>query len=338
MKFIICLLFSFSVHGKDLIPLQDFFKNPVSAGFSLSPNGKKIAYLKTWDGRMNIFVRSTENAADEKRLSSVKDRDIASFFWKGDSNILYQRDFGGDENFHLFRINIATGEEKDLTPFEKTRVDIIDDLSHINDNEILISNNKRDPKLFDVYRLNLENNSLNLVYKNPGDVEGYLTDLNGKLRVAIRTVGADTEIMVRATEKHKFQRVLKFDYNDAFVPILFSADGQSLFALSNLGRDKIALVEYDLKHNKEARILYQSNQYDIDAMGFSPVIYSYKQKKLLGVNFLTWRMEQAFFDPATEDLYKLIHIKDPSAYMVLLSQNKNEDKFFETWQKETKKC
>ena len=62
-----------------LIPLEDFFRNPDIAGFSISPDGKKLAYLKPWERRLNIHVRDLESG-EERRLTSATDRDIYNFF------------------------------------------------------------------------------------------------------------------------------------------------------------------------------------------------------------------------------------------------------------------
>src|SRR5688572_8316157 len=32
-----------------LIPMKDFFRNPVKVGYSLSPNGEYLAYLQPWE-------------------------------------------------------------------------------------------------------------------------------------------------------------------------------------------------------------------------------------------------------------------------------------------------
>ncbi|MBK8444147.1 MAG: hypothetical protein IPL35_12325 [Sphingobacteriales bacterium] len=66
---------------------------------------------------------------------------------------MYVRDFGGDENFHLFSVTTDGKDEKDLTPFEGVRVELIDDLEE-NATDVLVGMNKRNPQIYDVYRLN----------------------------------------------------------------------------------------------------------------------------------------------------------------------------------------
>ena len=98
------------------IPLRDFFKNPVSRGYDLSPDGATLSFLQPWESRMNVFIRPTAGG-DAKRVTSEKERDIRTYAWKGNKFLLYAMDDKGDENFHLKRVDLKTGEVKDMTPF-----------------------------------------------------------------------------------------------------------------------------------------------------------------------------------------------------------------------------
>ena len=97
---------------------------------------------------MNIWVRPTAGG-EAKRITSEKDRDIRDYFWKGNQFVIYAQDNKGDENFHLFRVDLKGGDIKDLTPFPKVRAELIDDLEDNSDTDILITLNKRNPELFD---------------------------------------------------------------------------------------------------------------------------------------------------------------------------------------------
>ena len=82
-----------------LLPMEDFFKNPQNAAYSISPDGTKLAFARPWERRMNVYVRDIATGV-EKRITSAEERDIAGFFWKGSDKIVYAQDSGGDENFH----------------------------------------------------------------------------------------------------------------------------------------------------------------------------------------------------------------------------------------------
>src|SRR5437868_12670204 len=151
------------------IPIRDFFRNPVIRGYDLSPYGQTISFLQPWESRLNIFVRPV-SGGEARRLTSEKDRDIQQYFWKGNDFVIYQMDDRGDENFHLKRGEVTSGEVKDLTAFPKVRSELIDDLEDISETDVLFRMNKRDPKVFDVFRLNVPTGEMKLAAQNPANI------------------------------------------------------------------------------------------------------------------------------------------------------------------------
>ena len=70
--------------------------------------------------------------------------------------IAYVQDKGGDENIHIYAVDIDGSNDIDLTPFENIQARITDDLEE-DENFILIELNKNNPQVHDVYRLNVNN-------------------------------------------------------------------------------------------------------------------------------------------------------------------------------------
>ena len=90
------------------IPLEDFFKNPEMASFKLSPNGEYISYMKPWkegNRMMNVYIRPI-NSDKEVRVTNASERSLYGYFWLSDNRIAYIQDEGGDENIHIFAVNI----------------------------------------------------------------------------------------------------------------------------------------------------------------------------------------------------------------------------------------
>jgi len=112
------------------IPVRDFFRNPVSRGYDLSPDGRMISFLQPWESRLNIFVRPV-GGGEARRLTSEKDRDIQQYFWKGNDFVIYAMDDRGDENFHLKRVKVKDAEVKDLTPYPTVRSEVVEDLEKV---------------------------------------------------------------------------------------------------------------------------------------------------------------------------------------------------------------
>src|SRR5947208_14096257 len=91
------------------IPVRDFFRNPVSRGYDLSPDGQTISFLQPWESRLNIFVRPI-GGGEARRLTSEKDRDIQTYCWKGNGFVIYEMDDRGDENCPLQLVDGKSGE------------------------------------------------------------------------------------------------------------------------------------------------------------------------------------------------------------------------------------
>jgi dipeptidyl aminopeptidase/acylaminoacyl peptidase len=304
------------------ISVEDFFKNSEKRTFRLSPNGEYIAYMAPYKNRMNIHVRKFDNDS-AVRVTNVTDRDLAGYFWANNDRLVYIRDKGGNENFHLFAVDKDGSNEKDLTPFDGVRAQIIDDLEN-NEKEMIIGLNKRNPRVYDPYRIDITTGKMKLLYENPGNITGWGTDHNGKLRLAYVTNGVDQTILYRETEDKPFQEVITTDFKQALSPQFFDFDnGNVVYATSNLGRDKAAVVKYDLKEKKEIEEIFMDS--DVDVNGIS---YSTKRKVPTVISYTKAKLNRKFLDKETEAIYaKLAKELGADNEYYITSTNKNEDKF-----------
>lgn len=303
-----------------IIPLRDFFKNPQTTGYELSPSGNLIGFLKPVDSRLNIFVQA-KSGGDAKQITQVKDRDIRSFFWKGDKYLLFLKDNGGDENFHLYVTQIDGTGQRDLTPFDGVRAEVIDDLED-HPTDLLVALNQRNKEVFDAYRLNVETGDLKMVAENPGNIASWSTDHDGNIRVATTTDGVNTSLLYRKTESDPWKTVITTNFKESFTPQFFTFDNKALYGVSNIGRDKAAVVEFDPESGKETQVLFERP--DVDVSGLN---YSKKRKVITSASFTTWKEERKYFDPVAEALYDTLTGKLPGYDIYIVSANKDEDTF-----------
>ena len=303
------------------ISVEDFFKKSEKTSFRLSPNGEYLAYLAPYKDRMNIHVQKIDTK-EMLRVTSVEDRDIPGFFWGNNDRLLYVRDTGGDENFHLYAVNKDASNEKDLTPFDGVRAQIIDDLEE-NESEMIIGLNKRIPQIFDPYRLNINTGEMEILYENPGNITGWQTDHDGKLRLAYVTNGVDNTILYRPTENDEFKEVITTNFRQTLTPLFFEFDnGDIVYALSDLSRDKQAIVRYDLNDKKELEVIFVDDE--VDAGGLH---YSDKRKVLTYISYTKAKQKRKFLDKETEKIYNKLEKKIGSDKEIsITSRNKNEDK------------
>ncbi|AMO87016.1 Prolyl tripeptidyl peptidase precursor [Solibacillus isronensis B3W22] len=280
--------------GVQEISVEDFMRNPGSLGYQLSPDGEYIAYAAEWQSRLNVFIKNMDDESEPVRVTSTTDRDIAGLFWK-DNNMYYLKDNGGDENYHIYSSSFNGAKEKDLTPYPNVVVLPIDYLKDVED-EILIMMNKEDATVFDVYKLNVKTGATKLVAKNPGNILSWIPDSNGQIRMAVASDGVVGAVLYRETEEDEFQPFISIDAGETVSPLGFSRDNQSIYAVSDKGRDKAALVKYDLEGKEE--VVFSNPLVDI-----SGALYSSTKDQLLYAAYITDKVHYNFFDSEFENLF-----------------------------------
>lgn len=302
------------------IPLRDFFRNPERSGYQISPDGNWISFLAPYERRMNVHIMP-RTGGEPKRVTFETTRDLAGYFWKSDDRIIYLRDKDGDENWHLYSVDRNGENHIDLTPFDEVTVDIVDDLED-HHSDMLISMNKRNKEIFDVYRLNVFTGEIKMVAENPGNITGWNTDHDGNIRVAVATDGVTSTILYRETELDPFKHIITTNFKESISPLFFTFDNKHLYCSSNLGRDKTAIVKFDIATGKEIEVLFQHPDVDV-----SNLSYSHKRKVLTAISFVTWKKERIFLDEELEQIFEKLIVHLPGYEINITGYNKNEDMF-----------
>ena len=301
------------------IPLRDFFRNPDRAYFRVAGDGKTISYMQPWERRMNVYVQPAGSSDAPVRITSEKDRDIPDYFWKGADRIVYLKDIGGDENNHVVVSDRRGGEAKDLTPFPGVRAQVVDPLVD-QPGRMLVGLNRRNKEVFDVYDLDLASGDLKLVAENPGNITDWGTDHDGKVRYAVATDGVNQVYLYRDDASAPFKPVLTTNFRDRFAPQGFTPDNKKLYAISNIGRDKAAVVLVDPTTAKEERVVYGRDDYDIAGVEFSK-----KRKVMTLATWTSWHVERHFFDAEAERTFANLGRQLPGKELIVQSSTDDEE-------------
>lgn len=301
------------------IPMEDFFKNPTMTRFQISPDGTKLAFMQPWEDRMNIHVREIDSD-DVTRVTHSTERDIAGYLWVGNDRLSYVKDQGGDENWRIYAVNADGSDDKVLTPFDEVQARFVDDLEEDPD-YILVSLNRRDPRLHDVYSLNVNSGELELVAENPGNISSWMTDHDGKLRIAMSTDGVNESILYRETEDDDFHTIVTTDFKETLSPLFFTFDNQNIYVASNRGRDKTAIFEFDLATATEGDLIFEHPKVDVYGL-----MYSKKRKVLTGVRYTEAKTSYEFFDEEREALQKELERRLPDVEVRVSDFSKDETK------------
>ena len=285
----------------DLIPRAVLFGNPERTDPQISPDGTQVGYLAPVDGVLNVWIR-TLGKTDDRAVTADTHRDIRNFLWQYDNqHILYTQDIGGDENWRLYQTDIVSKQTKDLTHFYKVRVDIVA-YAWRSPETILVQMNQRDPKLFDVHRIDLKTGKVDLDTENPGDVQGWQADNALRIRAAqAQTDDGGTIVRVRDDVKSPWRELIKWGPDETFGNVNgFSPDNTALWVTTSLDVNAARLLEIDIASGKR-RVITEDPKFDV-----SSTINDPKTNALEAVSYIKQRTEYVFVDPKVKSDFEIL--------------------------------
>ena len=275
-----------------MISRKKLFGNPRKAHARISPDGRHMAYLAPVDGVLNIWVGPTAAPEEAGPVTQDTHRGIRAFFWAyTNQHVLYSQDTDGDEDWHIYRVDVDSEEIVDLTPIEKIAARI-QGVSPRFPEEILVGINDRDARLHDVYRVHIGTGDRTLVQENPG-FAGFMCDETYRVRFALTFTPEAGHLYLKPDPKEGWKEFAKIDPLDAMTthPMGFDKSGDRYYLLDSRGRDKIALKAVDLESGQE-ELLAESEQADIDGAIVHP-----RERNVQAVTFTHARQEWKILDP-----------------------------------------
>lgn len=270
----------------DLIPREVLFGNPERSSVKISPDGTMLAFRGPVDGVMNAWVQPLAGG-EARALTSFEDRPIGSLSWAWNGEqLLFTKDKGGDENFHVFSVDIDDAEVRDLTAVDGARAGVAD-TSRDRPDEIVVSMNDTNPQFMNLYRVNTRTGERTLMEENDGYL-GYTIDddWNVRSRAAMNEEGElVTELRdLGSDEWYHFMTIPSEEMMTTSVSG-FSKDGTKLYGTSSIGRDKAALVWWEpTKGGAESpHVVFESDKADVSGGIANPDTY---EPEAVSVNYL----------------------------------------------------
>ncbi|HEY0393727.1 MAG TPA: S9 family peptidase [Candidatus Elarobacter sp.] len=281
------------VSSVPLIPRAVLFGNPEKAAPWLSPDATRLAYLAPHEGVLSVWVR-TIGAEDDRVVASDPKRPIRNAFWTPDgSRVLYVQDAAGDENWHLFAADPSGGAEPvDLTPYAGTLVQVLS-IDPNRPDAMLIAMNRRDPQLFDVYRLDPRSGAATLDTENPGNLSAYADDAEMVVRAGVaQHPDASHEVLVRDAADAPWRTLLRTGAEDGTPELAgFTPDGAGLLVVTSAGVNAARLVRIDVASGERTEVAADPD-YDV-----AHVLFSHRTHAPVAVSIVRERVDWTVLDP-----------------------------------------
>lgn len=275
-----------------IIPLEILFGNPNKIATSISPDGNYISYIAPDENDvLNVFIQDRSLDQPAMQITHDRYRGIRSYFWKKNAKgIFFIQDNHGDEKWHLFYTDIETGQTKDLLEGEPGYFGSVVYYHFSHPNKMLITLNSRDPSWWDVYAIDLETGSLTLEVENSLHAAYFIANHDGQVKAAVVPYQKEGSKLYLYDDQ-TWKPLLTWDNQDQNNVIAFTKNNDGFYILSNVGRDKISLIEYSIKEN-QSTTLFEDKDYDI-----STVIFDRNSHEILGVGTDKEKFEWIWLDP-----------------------------------------
>ena len=320
---LIALLLACKQESKvEVIPVNNFFKSQDKATYRISPDGKSLSYLKLQDKKQNLFVEDLKTGKSTQ-LTRLMEKNIGFYSWVSSNELIYYKEKEGSRHqSDLFIINKEGKNERQLSVNEKTRIRILED-QLIDDKYLLVLSNKRDSTVSDVYRLNVRDGKMDMVAQNPGNITSWMTDSKGKLRMAVSNDGVNQTLLVRENEFQAFKPVITINFRTTIMPIAFSENEPNIiYAISDVNRDKSALVKLDCITGKERSVLFTN-----DTLNVVDAQYSKNRGEMDYVVCESWKKEKHYLNTTAKNFYQKLDKLLPNTESRIIDQDKSENVF-----------
>ena len=289
-----------------LLDRQVFFGDPEITGSQISPDGKYFTFIKPYEGVQNVWIKGLDEGWDAARPLTADDRPVPGYFWSEDSKfLLYVQDKGGNENFHVYAVDPSAEAEADtgvpparnLTPIDGVRA-FIYAVPEATPGQILVGLNDRDPALHDVYRLDLATGDRELLIENDSNVAGWVTDLDGNVRLAVRQTPDGGSETLKVKDGKLGDVIYSCGWQESCAPVRFHKDGQRAYLISNKGDDvdlsQLYLMDVE---TGETEFLESDPEGKVDLGG---TIFSDKTEELIGDDLRRRPQPHLSQNPGTE--------------------------------------
>ncbi len=311
------------------IPVADFFKTPDLSDLMMSPNGKYIAALRPVDGRKKLVIIDLLGKSSMVVAGSPL-YDVGAIAWINNDRLRYsvyeaERGVGEQTGGGLFVIDRDGKNDRTINPKGINQegrgraLRYFSQVPELNSSDIFVSGNVRNEKQTDIYRYDTRTGKKTLLtFDAPEQAASWVLDRAGVPRVAVSVIDLKTTIYYRDAANTPWRTLAAFgiEDKDAFEPTAFDYDNKTLYVLARAdGGDRQSVYKYDFAKNKvDTTVVYADKDVDI---GHGDIVFSRKQKKMVGARYQADKMRLTWFDPALRDLQASIDAALPGKINII---------------------
>jgi len=245
--------------------IEQFYDNLSIGGGSFSADESRLLVSSNQSGIYNVYALNVDGSGEQQLTFSEEESFFAESYFPEDDRFLYSADKGGDENNHLY-MQEHDGTVSDLTPWEGATSQFggwTRDFKYL----YLISN-KRDPRFFDVYKMDLENFEPFMIYENTENLTPAGFSNTGRFLTLTRDLTtSNNEMYLLDLNSGEIKHISEHEGDATYSPADFSLDDQYLYYLSNEDNEFTYLSSYHIETGEKLKV-YEAD-WDVSYAYFS---------------------------------------------------------------------
>ncbi len=256
--------------------IEQFYKNKQIYGGNFSPDEKHLLVTSNESGIYNLFEISVEEGNQKQLTNSGKESFFAVDYIPSSGEILYSADKGGNEVDHIYLFT-KDGASKDLTPDTKEKAAFAG--WSLDKKYFFYLSNKRDPKFFDLYKMEIGSWKPKMIYRNDKglDFSGISWDQN-MLALNQNITTSENKLFLYNLTAKEMKEISDPKIKAVYNASGFSKDNRYLYYITDADKEFQYLVQYNLSTG-EKKTVFETNW---------DVMYSYDSEhekyKVIAVN------------------------------------------------------
>ncbi len=234
--------------------IEQFYKNNSIIGGAFSDDENKLLVSSNESGIFNVYEIDIASGEKTQKTFSEKESFFAIDYLPKTNQILYSADKGGDELNHIYLMN-EDGTTTDLTPGEKEKARFAGWSK--DKKSMYFTSNKRTPKFFDFYKMNIDSRESEMLYQND----------NG-INISSMSEDEDWFAFRQTITTSENKLFLKNRINNSIIELSeesgsysasgFSKDNKDFYYITDVNKEFTYLVRYKIETG-EKEVLFESN-------------------------------------------------------------------------------
>ena len=234
--------------------IEQFYQNNQIGGGAFSDDETKLLVRSNESGIFNVYEIDIASGEKTQKTFSEKESFFAIDYLPGTNQILYSADKGGDELNHIYLMN-EDGTATDLTPGENEKARFAGWSK--DKKSMYFTSNKRNPRFFDFYKMNIETWESEMLYQNDNGIN--ISNMSeDETWFAFSQTITTSEKKLFLTNRIDNSTIELSEESGSYNASGFSKDNKYFFFITDVGKEFSYLVKYEIETG-EKEVLFETN-------------------------------------------------------------------------------